>query len=342
MVKHQQQRNPGILTLIFAAALPLAIGAKAAGWDYQWQQAEAVTQMPLLPVTAEVVQNVQATQTLVLPFEVQVHTVYVQSGQQVQAGEPLLKLSGPQVLNFAERLDIAEHHAKAAALRLRDNQARYAAGDILRETWLEWQHQAHQTALELDALRQQQQLLAQWQAKTGSDGLTLLASSAGTVLFGAELPAGAQLPAGSRLLSMQQSQQTVLELRLPAAQQANSVQTPNCTLALTWRSGVVDQQFRRFRSSALTPDCALLPGQRLSVQPWQAQEGYKLPRQAIVQDGAGDAVITGPDTPALLPVRVLGRSGNWVYLQADLAGKPVATADVAALKGQLQGMGGTE
>jgi hypothetical protein len=342
MVKQYQPRNPRILILIFAAALPLATCAQAAGWDYQWQQAQAVTQIPSLPVTAEVVQNVHATQTLMLPFEVQVHTVYVQSGQQVQAGEPLLKMSGPLVLNFAERLEIAEHHAKAAALRISDNQSRYAAGDILRETWLEWQHQAHQTALELAALRQQQQLLAQWHAKTGSDGITLLASSAGNVLFDTELQAGAQVSAGSRLFSMQQSQQTVLELRLPAAQQANSVQTPNCTLALTWQSGVVEQQFRRYRSTVLTADCALLPGQRLSVQPWQTLAGFKLPRQAIVQNGSGDAVITGPESPALLPVRVLGRSGDWVYLQGDLAGKSVATADVAALKGQLQGMGGTE
>lgn len=342
MVTQRLQRKQRIFTLIFAAALPWATQVSGAGWDYQWQQAEAVMQMPLLPVTAEVVPNVQATQTLVLPFEVQVHTVYVQPGQQVQAGEPLLKLSGPMVLNFTERLEIAAHHANAAALRLSDNQARYAAGDILRESWLEWQHQAHQTALELAALRQQQQQLAQWQAKTANDGITLLANGAGTVMFDAQLQAGARVPAGSRLFSMQQSQQSVLELRLPASLRADSVQTPNCTLALTWQSGVIEQQFRRYRSSALLSDCTLSPGQRLSVLPWLTLSGYKLPRQAIVQHGSGDAVITGPDTPALLPVQVIGRSGDWVYVQAGLAGIPVATADVAALKGQLQGMGGAE
>lgn len=342
MVTRYQFYKISILTASLAAVLTHCQLAVAAGWDYQWQQAQAVTQMPLLPVTAEVVQNVQAMQSLVLPFEVQVHTVYVQSGQQVQAGESLLKLNGPMVLNFAERLEIAEHHAKAAALRISANQTRYAAGDILRETWLEWQHQAHQTALDFAALRQQQQLLAQWQARTSVDGITLVASGSGAVLLPAELQTGTQMPAGSKILTMQQNQQTVLELRLPAAQQADSILTPQCTLPLTWQSAVVEQQFRRYRSVVLSADCALLPGQRLSVQPWQTLVGYRLPRQAIVQNDAGDAVITGPDTPVLQPVQVLGRSGDWVYLQADLAGKQVATADVAALKGQLQGMGGAK
>lgn len=342
MVKRQFHSKQRVFTLLLVTALQFSACVSAAGWNFQWQQATAVSEMPLLPVTAEVVQNVQATAALVLPFDVQVHTVYVQSGQQVKSGEPLLKLSGPLLLNFAERLEIAQNHAKAAALRLSDNQSRYAAGDILRETWLEWQHQAHQTALDYAALQQQQQLLQQWQARTSTDGVTLLARAGGVVVVPAELQAGAAFPAGNELLALQQNGQTVLEFRLPVSQQADLVRTPACTLQVNWASSVVEQQFRRYRSSAVPSDCQLLTGQRLTVQPWQKQSGYKFPRQAIVQQDAGDAVITGPDNPALLAVRVLGRSGDWVYVQGDLAGKQAATADVAALKGQLQGMGGAE
>ncbi len=46
------------------------------------------------------------------------------SGQQVQAGEPLLKLSGPLLLNFAERLEIAEHHAEAGGSSAIDSHTR--------------------------------------------------------------------------------------------------------------------------------------------------------------------------------------------------------------------------
>ncbi len=328
---------------IFAALLLLApVQLQAAGWDFQWQPAAAVSEMPLLPVTAEVMISPQAQQGLVLPFAVQIAAVYQQSGQQVQRGEPLLKLRGAMLQSFTERLEIAQHHASAASSRLQNNQQRYAAGDILRETWLEWQHQAHQTALEYADLQQQQRLLDNWQAKLSGDGTTLAATEPGTVVLATALNVGAVFAAGTELLQLQQAQQAQLEFRLPPALQVVAVSTAACRLPVPWASAQVQQQYRLHRSGALTPDCHLSAGQRLSVQPWQATAGFKVPRQALVQTADGDAVIVGPEQPALLPVRVIGRSGDWVYLQAALDGRQVATQDVAALKGQLQGMGGAE
>lgn len=341
MVKQNLKYKDKLFTLLLLSGV-IQPTLQAAGWDFQWQQVAAVSQMPLLPVTAEVVMSPQAQHELVLPFAVQIARVYVQSGQQVQSGDPLVKLSGAMVQSFTERLEIAEHHAKAASTRILNNQQRYAAGDILRETWLEWQHQAHQTALEYADLQQQQRLLQQWQAVISAQGMTLVAGSTGTVFLPNEISVGAVFQAGAELLRLQQSNQAQLEFSLPSALQAIAIRTPDCTLQVQWRSELVLQQYRVNRSSPVTADCKVSLGQRLAVQPWQAMDGYKVPRQAIVQTTAGDAVIVNPDQPLFVPVRILGRSGDWVYVQGELKAKQVATQDVAALKGQLQGMGGTE
>lgn len=341
MVNQRLKCRDKLFTVLLLSA-PMCVYAQGTGWDFQWQQAEAVNQIPLLPVTAEVVVNPKAQQALALPFAVHIAAVYVQSGQQVKSGEPLFKLSGAMVQSFAERLEIAGHHAKAASERIRNNQQRYAAGDILREQWLEWQHQAHQTALDYADLQQQQQHIQQWRPQISADGMTLVAASAGSVRLPDYINTGAMLAPGTELLSLRQSNQTLLEFSLPAALQAVAVSTPACTLPVQWASIQVQRQYRLFRTGPATAACDLSPGQRLTVQPWQPTNGFKLPREAILQTADGDAVIAGPDQPVLVPVRVLGRSGDWVYLQAELTGKQIATQDVAALKGQLQGMGGAE
>lgn len=339
---NQRLNNRGRYWAAWLLLVTAPLQLLAAGWDFKWEPAEAVSQMPLLPVTAEVVMSPQAQQGLVLPFTVQIAAIHVQSGQQVNRGDALIKLSGTLVQSFTERLEIAEHHATAASTRLQNNQQRYAAGDILRETWLEWQHQAHQTALDYADLQQQQRLLNTWHAVFSANGVTLVAPEAGTVLLPDAFNVGALVLNGTELLRLQYNNQAQLEFRLPPALQAVTLSTTECQLPVQWVSAQVQQQYRLHRSSALTSDCHLSAGQRLSVQPWQALDGFKVLRQAIVQTADGDAVIAGPEQPDLVPVKVIGRSGDWVYLQGALNGKQVATQDVAALKGQLQGMGVAE
>ena len=297
----------------------------------------------MLPVTADVIATSQQRLSLALAFDVNVAQWLVQPGEQVKAGQPLVQLTGPELLSFSDRLEIASHHADAAARRLTDNQQRYQQGDITRAMWLEWQHQAHQSELELAALQQQHAVLKKWQLSheliDNSAGITLAAPTSGTVLYQPGVVAGGQVKAAEPLLSLVSGDKLQVELQLPLALKPAAIRVAACQLPLIWQSQQVNFQRRTWRSDFLTADCQAAIGQKLLVQPWVMVSAFKVPRTSLVQMGATDGVIADADKPLMVSVIVLAREGDWVFVQGDLTGRSIATADVAALKGQLMGLG---
>lgn len=334
---HQLLKNACVVSLFFGLN-GLSVNA-AEVWNYQWQAAIEVDSVPMLPVAADVIAASQKQLSLALAYPVTVSQWFVQSGEQVNVGQPLVLLSGPELLSLNERLDIAEHHADAAARRLTDNRQRYEQGDITREMWLEWQHQAHQTELELKALQQQSAVLKKWQAKTDDSGFILAAPVSGSVSFNQQLVAGRQLNAAEQLLTVASSDKLQLEFMLPLTVNPAAISFAGCELEVIWHSQQVNLQRRIWRSDYLTADCQATMGEKLVVQPRVAVSAYKVSRKSLIQTETSDGVIANSDKPVIVDVKVLAREGDWIYVQGDLAGRLIATADVAALKGHLMGLG---
>ena len=312
------------------------------GWNYQWQKAELVESVPVLPVAADVIAGAEQQQIIALPFPVVVNQMLVQSGQQVKVGQPIFVLGGPEILSLSSRLEIAHHHAEAASERITKNSKRFELGDITQEMWLEWQHQAHQTELELSALKQQQESLQRWKVKSGGSGITFFAPTDGSISFSSDFVPGHQFNASAALASIANSAGLQLEFELPLNVQPKEVKVFECQLAITWQSQQISKQRRTWRTEPLPANCQGVIGQKLIVQPLMSAKAYKISRNSLVQTENADGVIVDPHKPMLVDVQVLAREGNWVYVQGDLAEKSVATADVAALKGQLMGLGASE
>lgn len=328
--------SAGVFSCSLHAAQP------ATGWDYQWQNTESVTSVPVLPVVAEVIAVAPQQHIIALPFPVVVNQMLVQSGQQVKAGQPIFILGGPDILSLSTRLEIAHHHADAARSRITKNAKRFELGDITQEMWLEWQHQAHQTELELNALQQQQDLLQRWSAKSGVSGITFFAPTAGSISLSPEFGPGHQFSSSIPLASIASSKGLQLEFELPLDVHPTDVKLSECQLGISWQSEQIKKQRRTWRTDPLPSDCSGAIGQKMIVQPLISTKAYKISRNSLVQTDNTDGVIVDPNKPMLLDVQVLAREGNWVFVLGDLAGRSVATADVAALKGQLMGLGASE
>ncbi len=331
-------------TYVISVVLCLSSHAHAApiAWDYQWQLAAEVDSVPMLPVTADVISATQQQLSLSLPFPVILTQLFVNSGEQITTGQRLLQIRGSEILSLKERLEIAEHHAEAASKRLKDNQKRFDQGDVIREMWLEWQHQAHQTELELKTLQQHMSLLEQWQVKTESAGLTLFAPVSGTVSYSPGFSLGRQLNSDEPVLIIASEDSLQLEFNLPLQVIPTAIKFANCELKVVWKSQEVSFQRRHWRSEHLAADCLAALGQKIVVQPIVTDKAFKVLRKSLIQTDKSDGVIVDPNKPMIVGVQVLAREGDWIYVHGDLTGRSIATADVAALKGYLMGLGAEE
>lgn len=322
--------------------LPLATHSLAAGWQHNWQEAAQVNVVPIFPVVAEVVAAAQQQQSLVLPAAVRINQLLVQSGERVTAGQALLIVEGAELVNFSSRLEIAEINAKTAAKRLADNEQRYKLGDITRQTWLEWQQHAYQTKLEWQALTQQQSALKKWQVQPGQERLVLNSPTSGVVSVTAGLVTGSQISERQPLLTVTDESAYQFELQLPLNVTPDLLRFADCQLNIIWQSQAVSFQKRTWRSDFIPDNCPVAVGQKVMVTPAILDIAYKIPRQSLVQSADSDAVIADPKQPVFIPVRVLSREDEWLYVQGELAGRLIATSDIAALKGMLMGLGAAE
>ncbi|MBU2097613.1 MAG: hypothetical protein KKD00_02535 [Gammaproteobacteria bacterium] len=335
-----------VYCLLLVAVLPVSAQTlaqkKISAWDHQWTAAQQVDVIPLPQIPATVLSTSQNQQALSFDFPITVQKWLIASGQQVESGQPLAEITGPAIQSLNERLEIAEHHAQAAQSRVKNNQQRYQQGDITKETWLEWQHQVHQTGLDFAALQLQYQKLRTWQAKTTATGFQLAATQAGIVHFDSTATAGRQVIADTELLLLVPDSALQLEIRLPLQKQVSAITTEHCTLAIIWQSPQIQAQLRTWRSEPVTPQCQLAAGQIIAVQPQMPAIAFKIPLTSLVQNNGQDAVIVEGDPAAFLNVTVLSQEGDWLFVQGDLTGRRLATAHLAALKGQLVGMGAAE
>ncbi|WP_406668124.1 hypothetical protein [Gallaecimonas sp. GXIMD1310] len=321
-----------MLTIVFAAN---------AAWQVNWATATPVQEVPLLAVPAKVVVTQADRKRLSLPMATVVHQWLIVDGQQVQAGQPVVKLSGADLASLQSRLELAEHHAKAAKDRLVRNQSRYDTGDITRQTWMEWHHDAHTSDLEYQQLLAIQGQLQLWQGKAEGRDWVLSAPTDGVVQINGV--SGAHLAAGSQILELLPANRQRLSFALPDHLSAMTVHIDKCITDVALGGGQSDGLRRQWLSAPLAPECRQPPGRYLEVTPWMAVNAYRIPRQSLFQWQAGDAVVVKTESGfAAEPVTVLSDDGQWLYVQGELTGKQLASASVAALKGMLMGMGGEQ
>ncbi len=291
------------------------------------------------------------------PFPGILYRAFVQVGDQVTAGDPLMTVRSPEVIVLQrEYLKAGAEMNLQESVWTRDKKLS-DAGSISGRRWQETRY-AHDTAkAEFAGLRaelmlagfNEQDLKRLSQEMEVSPGITLRAPADAVVL---ERPAmlGDHLEGTELLARLGQMDKLILEGILSSSAAAYldegmqiSRQGGDNQAVLVMVSNVIDPKTQtvRVRAEPLGLE-GLMPGQ---LTRWSVQSGGSLltvPSSAVVKlegiDVAYVQLASGFE-PRKVEVRSTG-SGQWIVLDGLSAGEQVAVRGTAVLKGMSVGMGG--
>ena len=283
--------------------------------------------------------------------------VFVQQGDQVKAGDPLV------VVRSAEMVALQRDYLKARAeLNLqvsnwtRDQQLG-KAGSISERRWQETRFNHDSAQAEYAGLRGQLMLAGfsasdlqtlEDRVEVGPD-ITLRAPADAVVL---ERPAmlGDQLNGSELLLRLGETRKLVLEGNLSKTAAAHievgsqiALQGNGARADVAYISGVIDPQTQTINVRALPRDASNLQAGQLTR--WNVLSGGLLltvPSSAVVKlDGRDVVYLSVPSGFEVRNVDVKSTgSGTWIVMNGLVTGDRIAVAGTAALKAMSMGIGG--
>lgn len=300
-----------------------------------------------------------ALEQVLAPVEGRVESLLVDPGQNVRAGQPLVRIRSAQVLELQRELISARARAQLADSRSKRDQQLNSEGIISRNRLLESQA----AATEADAaLRAQMQMLrlagfsesALGRIQDASDIaplVTLAASRAGRVLQ-QSVTVGQSVAAGDPLLRVAALDRLWLEMQA-TREQAQGIRTGDAvTVAGCPEPGrviasavLLDAQSQTITVRAEVPraaDC-LAPNQFVEVQlsPRAAAGLVAVPESSVVQHAGGSYVFLRASDgvqPVAVTVERRANGSAWIRGRVE-AGAQIASSGLAAIKGSWLGLG---
>jgi len=285
------------------------------------------------------------------------HRVFVQQGDTVKAGDPLV------VVRSAEMVALQRDYLKARA-ELNLQQANWerdqklgAAGSISDRRRQETRYQYETAKAEYAGLKGQLVLAGfsetdlrnlEKSMAVGPD--IVLRAPADAIVLSRPAMLGDQLDGSELLVSLGETGKLVLEGRLSKSAAANlatgsmlSLQGNGARAELTYVSNVIDPQSQTIYVRAQPLDAPdLLPGQLTRWRVMSAGALLTVPSSAVVKLDNADVVYvsvpTGFDVREV-DVRSTG-SGDWIVTRGLKPGEKIAVSGTAALKAMSMGIGG--
>jgi cobalt-zinc-cadmium efflux system membrane fusion protein len=285
------------------------------------------------------------------------HRVFVQQGDLVKTGEPLV------VVRSAEMVALQRDYLKARAevnlqvSNWKRDQRLSEAGSISERRWQQTRFE-HDTAQAEYAGLRGQLMLAGFSAddlqgledsmQVGPD--IILRSPADALVLERPAMLGDQLDGSELLVKLGETQKLVLEGNLPSSVAAHlgiggqiALKGGGARADLTFVSNVIDPQTQTVYVRAQPRDASgLKPGQ---LTRWSLlSKGLLLtvPSSAVVKLEGRDVVYVS--VPSGFEVRNVDvqstGSGNWIVLDGIAPGDSIAIAGTAALKAMSMGLGG--
>lgn len=356
----------GCASFFWCGAVQAVVQAKGQEVTLQAGQVQALgVQFMTLPGGAQALTVSYPAQVLVPPQQELVLTspvtglvtqVLVQSGQQVQAGAPLLRLQSPDLGQMQMQYLQAASRARLAGETARREGALFGEGIIPARRVAEARAAREEADAALaqaaSALRLAGIGSAELRelARTGrlQDGITLRASRAGAVLA-LEARIGQRVAPADPLLRLADLRRLWLGIEVPLEvsaywQAGTEVTVQGQAQSLKARILRVAPQGNMASQSLLVTaelpgGASLRPGTFVQVAlPGTEQSGWNLPLTAVIREGSAAYVfVRNARGFAVRPIHIVAASAQEVRVQGDLhAGDQVAVAGVVALKGAWQ------
>ncbi len=305
-----------------------------------------------------VVPNAALDQVLA-PVDGRVESLLVDPGQDVRAGQALVRIRSPQVVDLQRELVAARSRAALAGSRAQRDQQLHEEGIIARNRLLESQAAAAEAEATLRAQLQMLRLAGFSDAaleRIRSAGditpvVTLGAPRAGRVLQ-QSVAAGQAVASGEPLLRLAALDRLWVEMQATREQaqgirMGDAVAVPGCAEAgrVVASAVLLDAQSQTLTVRAEMPRAAqcLAPNQfvEAAISPRAAPGLLSVPESSVVQHSGGSYVFVRlADGLQPVAVQVERRAGGSAWVRGALAaGAPVASSGLAAIKGSWLGLG---
>lgn len=309
--------------------------------ELRYASLTATDRVPGVPLRAEVrVRGGEALQVL-LPRTTQRMVFLVSPGQSVAAGDPVVRLEGPEIHHWQLEFEALADRFTTAKARYTGNEALYRSGALAADRWAAIQDSYLALSLEYEHMHHFAQLLLS-APPSHPEALLVAAPEAGRVLFDTRAPDHGE---GDVLFTLVPEDALRLQVHVPTnrAGALQALQLATCQLDIV----SVDQQatgyFVAAWSAAVTPACELIPGAVVSAVPLYAASALVVPRDAVFQWQRGTHVVVRRDNE-LVPQRVVvladTEAGYAIADDPELVGREVLVTSVGAVQGLLMGLGG--
>ncbi|HKK22425.1 MAG TPA: hypothetical protein VJ947_01970 [Pseudohaliea sp.] len=330
-----------LLIMLFAAGLARAQEVPlAALGDLALAYAGAGTldRVPGAPLRGVIRAHGGEDYRVLLPRTAHRATFVTVPGQHVAAGDPVVRLEGPEIHHWELEFDaIADRYALAES-RYERNRPLYADGALPAERWAAIQDSFLATSLEYEHMRHFGELLL---PDDDEDALLVGAPIDGMLHFDSRAPARDERAV---LFSVIPDAALRLQVEVPVdrAGDLRDLTVGECSLAIESIDRAADGFFVAAWSAALTGDCRWTPGTVLSVRPGYRADALEMPRAAVFQwQREPHVFVRDGDRLRARPITVLADTAGGYAVARDpaLVASQVLIGSVSAVQGILLGLG---
>lgn len=330
-----------LLTLAPRLVIAQSVELAALGsFELLFQPVQPVATYPAQPVAATVTFRKGEAFAVPSPGRVQQIEYLVEPGARVAKGQAFAVLRGPEMHHFEMGYQSSQALLAIAQRRFNSNKGLYERKAVSESQWQEISEKYYTLLLEHEHMRHFFELVIE--GDDDPDALTLAAPLAGVIDYSS---AYGGVEEGDSIALFIPVDAIRLEAALPndMRDQVVALRAADCELVVERISGMTEGFFVQAWSSALTPSCSLILGQRVLATPLlRGTDAYSVRRSAVFQlERQTQVLVREGSSLVAVAVSLLGAEGENYVLRADadLEGREVLVSSVSAVQGVLMGLG---
>jgi len=312
--------------------------------EIAFEKASTVDRVPGPATWAEVSHRRGAAFSIPAPRRIGQADYLIVPGQRVVDGQPIVRLSGPEIEHWQLEFESIRSRFLQADDRYRRNQPLFESNALAESVWTEISDQWHALRLEYEHMSH---FAEQIDEANSEDGLLLIAPFDAFAVYETTASTLAQ---DEMIASFIPIEALRLRTRTSAVNRSRllAIRAGACELAIEEIGERATGFLIDVWSEALEGRCDLLPGQTLSIVPLyrassDGQTAVRVPASALLNwDHSHFLLVRRDDRLYPEAVEVLGADGSTLLVlgPASLAGKEILARSVSAVQGILMGLGG--
>jgi len=264
----------------------------------------------------------------------------VSNGEQVEKGQAIAVLRGPEVHHFVTEFRAIKSLYLLSERRMKKNKKLFDKKLIEEEKWLTINKNYFSNLLEYEHMLHFYELIIDIDGKT--DSITVTSPVSGLIKRDESV---FRFNEGDGIATFVPLEKIRLKLQVATNNLTNlhAVRLNGCQLEIENVSRVAQAAFVSVWTEPVKPSCRVLLGQALLVTPLYQLNAYQIDQQAIFRlDGKDQILILNNGQLDTVVVSLLTREAEQYFFtsEVDLSSKKALVSSVSAVQGILLGLGG--